>query len=72
LKYLDTHVGEGYPDLVVHFDDKASVVVELKAVGSKMGAGEEQQLQNYMKILGAEFGLLINFNCRGRSQERQN
>ena len=66
LKYLNTCVGEGYPDLVVHFDDKTFVVVELKAVGSKMGAGEEQQLRNYMKILGAQFGLLINFQLPGK------
>lgn len=67
LKYLDHYVGEGYPDLLVHID-KQKVVVELKAVASKLGACEEQQLRNYMRILGVECGLLINFQAPGRTQ----
>ena len=66
LKYRDHYVGEGYPDLLVHIDKKVVVVVELKAVASRMGAGEEQQLRNYLKILGLERGLLINFQMPGR------
>jgi GxxExxY protein len=65
LKYRDHYVGEGYPDLLVHIDKKA-IVVELKAVASKMGACEAQQLRNYMKILGLQWGLLINFQMPGR------
>jgi GxxExxY protein len=51
--------------LLVHIDKKA-IVVELKAVASKMGACEAQQLRNYMKILGLQWGLLINFQMPGR------
>ena len=66
LKYRDHAVGEGYPDLLVHIDKKKKVVVELKAVASKMGACEVQQLRNYMKLLGVQWGLLINFQMPGR------
>ncbi len=65
LKYRDHYVGEGYPDLLVRIDKKI-VVVELKAVASKMGACEVQQLRNYMKLLGVQWGLLINFQMPGR------
>lgn len=67
LKYLDHGVGEGYPDLLVHLDNQR-VVVELKAVASELGACEEQQLRNYLKILGVDCGLLINFQAPGRKQ----
>ena len=67
LKYLDHGVGEGYPDLLVHLDNQ-KVVVELKAVASELGACEEQQLRNYLRILGVDCGLLINFQAPGRKQ----
>ena len=67
LKYRDHYVGEGYPDLLVHLG-KQKVVVELKAVSSELGECEEKQLRNYMKILGVECGLLINFQTPGRKQ----
>ena len=67
LKYRDHYVGEGYPDLLVHVG-KQKVVVELKAVSSELGQREEKQLRNYMKILGIEHGLLINFQMPGRQQ----
>jgi GxxExxY protein len=67
LKYKDHCVGEGYPDLLVHLDNQ-KVVVELKAVASELGACEEQQLRNYLKILGVDYGLLINFQAPGRKQ----
>jgi GxxExxY protein len=67
LKYRDHYVGEGYPDLLVHLGER-KVVVELKAVASELGACEEQQLKNYMNILGVENGLLINFQTPGRKQ----
>jgi len=67
LKYKDHCVGEGYPDLVVHLNG-SKVIVELKAVGSEMGAAEEQQLRNYMKILKIKQGLLINFQQPGRKE----
>jgi GxxExxY protein len=65
LKYRDHYVGEGYPDLVVHLG-RQSVVVELKAVASELGASEEQQLRNYLRILNIERGLLMNFQSPGR------
>ncbi len=66
LTYRDHHVGEGYADLVVRSESEA-VVVELKAVGSPLGAPEEQQLAIYMRVLGIERGLLINFQQPGRA-----
>jgi len=67
LKYKDHHVGEGYPDLVVHLG-KDRIILELKAVGGEMGAAEEQQLKNYMKILKIKNGLLINFQQPGKKE----
>ncbi|MBI4991996.1 MAG: GxxExxY protein [Candidatus Harrisonbacteria bacterium] len=72
LKYKDHYVGEGYPDIIVSFG-KDRVVLELKAVGSELGASEEQQIKNYMRILKIKIGLLINFQKpkeegKGRSQ----
>src|SRR5271168_2688083 len=60
LKYKNHYVGEGYPGLVVRLG-REKMVVELKAVGGEMGAVEERQLRNYMKILEVRRGLLINF-----------
>lgn len=60
LKYKKHYVGEGFSDLVVQLG-KDKVILELKAVGSTLGAAEEQQLKNYMKILKVKCGLLVNF-----------
>ena len=67
LKYKNHSVGEAYPDLVVHFNGE-KIVVELKAVGSELGASEEQQLKNYLKILKIKNGLLINFQQPGKKE----
>jgi len=67
LRYKDHCVGEGYPDLVVNLDGE-KVVVELKAVGSELGAAEAQQLRNYLKILKIKQGLLINFQQPGKKE----
>jgi GxxExxY protein len=67
LKYLHHCVGEGCPDLLVHLGEQ-KVVVELKAVSSELGQCEEKQLRNYMKILGVEYGLLINLQTPGCKQ----
>jgi GxxExxY protein len=69
LRYKDHCVGEGYPDLVVR-QGREKLIVELKAVGGEMGAAEEQQLRNYMKILGITNGLLINFQQPGKSHKK--
>jgi GxxExxY protein len=65
LKYKDHYVGEGYPDLVIRCGDER-VIVELKAVSGELGASEEQQLRNYMKILEVRYGILINFQHPGK------
>lgn len=69
LKYKNHCVGEGYPDLVVRIG-REKMIVELKAVGGEMGAAEEQQLRNYMKILGINRGLLINFQQPGKNKKK--
>jgi GxxExxY protein len=69
LKYRDHCVGEGYPDLVVRLG-REKMVVELKAIGGTIGASEEQQIRNYMKILGIKRGLLINFQQPGKSPRK--
>ena len=67
LKYKDHYVGEGYPDLVVRVG-RRRVAVELKAVSGQLGDSEEQQLRNYMRLLGIKWGLLINFQQPGRKK----
>ncbi len=67
LTYKGHHVGEGYPDIVVHIG-KEKVILELKAVGGSMGAAEEQQIRNYMKIMGIKNGILINFQQPGKKE----
>ena len=67
LKYKNHWVGEGYPDLVIHFGDE-NLVVELKAISGELGASEEQQLRNYLRILNIQRGLLINFQQPGKKQ----
>lgn len=70
LQYQKHYVGEGYPDLVVG-EGKSKLILELKAVGGTLGASEEQQIRNYMKIIKIKHGLLINFQQpkkEGKSQ----
>ena len=67
LKYKDHYVGEGYPDLVVQLEQE-KVIVELKAISGELGASEDQQLRNYLRILDLKRGLLINFQQPGRKQ----
>ncbi len=69
LKYKNHCVGEGYPDLVVRLG-RQRMVVELKAIGGTLGASEEQQIRNYMKILGIEHGLLVNFQQPGKNPKK--
>jgi len=72
LKYKDHYVGEGYPDIIVHFG-KNKIVLELKAVGGGeyRPPSEEQQIKGYMRVLRIRHGLLINFQQpqrKGKSQ----
>jgi GxxExxY protein len=66
LKYQNHYVGECYVDILVS-SKREKIVVELKATPTKMGAPERQQLRNYMKLLGIDKGLLINFTQPGRA-----
>lgn len=67
LTYKDHCVGEGYPDLVIHFGGE-KLIVELKAISGELGISEEQQLRNYLRILRVRRGLLINFQQPGKKQ----
>src|SRR5271170_4946383 len=66
IKYKDHYVGYGYPDLVVG----GKLAVEFKAIGGLLGPNEEQQLRNYLRLLNIDFGLLINFQCPGKSNKK--
>jgi len=65
LKYKNHCVGEGYPDLVVQLG-REKIIVELKATGGQLGGPEDRQLRNYMRLLNASRGLLVNFQQPGR------
>lgn len=67
LEYKGHYVGEGFPDIIVRFGSNR-VILELKAVAGSMGAAQEQQLKNYMKILGIKYGILINFQQPGKKE----
>jgi hypothetical protein len=70
LQYRNHRVGEGYPDLVVRLgrekNDRGT-----ESGGDEMGAAEEQQLRNYMKLLRIKRGLLVNFQQPGKSLRRR-
>ncbi len=68
ITYKGHHVGEGYTDIIVSNGGKDFIVLELKAVGGSMGAAEEQQLKNYLKILKLKHGILINFQQPGKKE----
>ncbi len=65
LTYKEHYVGEGYPDLIVG-TGRNRLILELKAT-SKLGDKEEQQIRNYLRILGVNHGLLINFQAPGHN-----
>jgi GxxExxY protein len=57
--YEGFYIGEGKPDLIVG-NGIERVVIELKAVES-VGHKERAQIENYLRVLDASIGLLINF-----------
>ncbi len=67
ITYKGHHVGESYTDIIVG-NGRDVLVIELKAVGGSMGAAEEQQLKNYLKILKLKHGILINFQQPGKKE----
>jgi GxxExxY protein len=66
------YVGEGFADIVVRYSDISCLVVEVKAVPSKLGLPEQTQIRKYMSKLNAKHGLLINFPQPDRKKESQN
>ena len=60
IYYKKYNVGEGYTDLIIN-DSKGKIIIELKAVGSKLSNKEKTQLKKYMDVLGINKGILINF-----------
>jgi PD-(D/E)XK nuclease superfamily len=79
LTYRDHYIGTENLDLLVEADSRPGglgtplrqkVIVELKTLQAvKLGLPEEQQLRNYMKNLGIERGVLINFPQPGRTKK---
>jgi GxxExxY protein len=57
--YEGFYIGEGKPDLIVS-DGRIKVIIELKAVES-VGHKEQAQIRNYLRVLDASSGVLINF-----------
>ncbi|MBI3249415.1 MAG: GxxExxY protein [Deltaproteobacteria bacterium] len=57
--YEGFYIGEGKPDLIVS-DGREKIVIELKAVES-VGHKEQAQIKNYLRVLNASSGVLINF-----------
>jgi GxxExxY protein len=67
LKYKDHYVGECFADIVVWSSGSEKVIVELKAIAAALGPAEQRQLRNYMDVLGAKHGILINFQQPGKT-----
>ncbi len=66
VAYKDIILRHPYiPDVIV----EEKVVVDLKAV-REIGAIEEAQMINYLKITNLEVGLIINFGCRSLEWKR--
>ncbi len=57
--YEGFYIGEGKPDLIVS-DGRLKIIIELKAVES-VGHKEQAQIRNYLRVLDASSGVLINF-----------
>ena len=66
VAYKDIVLRHPYiPDVIV----EEKVVVDLKAI-REIGAIEEAQMINYLKITNLEVGLIINFGCRSLEWKR--
>ena len=66
VAYKDIILRHPYiPDLIV----EGKVVVDLKAI-REIGAIEEAQMINYLKITRMQIGLIINFGCRSLEWKR--
>ena len=60
--YKNFSVGISRPDLIINdTQGKEKIMIELKAMSSKLGKKEEVQLQKYLETLKMKKGILINF-----------
>ena len=60
--YKNFAIGTSRPDLIINdTKGKEKIVIELKAVSSKLGEKEKVQLKMYLDTLGMKKGILINF-----------
>ena len=58
----DIYVGFVEPDLLIHSADcPAPFIIECKAVCSKLGEKEMQQLKMYSRLINNSGGLIVNF-----------
>ena len=68
---LMTSYGDKWPGdtaFVPVFEEQWPITKAFAWLRDRLGACEEQKLRNYMKILGVEYGQLINFQTPGRKQ----
>ncbi|MEM7601842.1 MAG: GxxExxY protein [Verrucomicrobiota bacterium] len=64
ILFRGTVVGDCIPDITV-----GPILIEVKSVES-LGANEQAQLLNYLRIAGLKTGLLINFRNKSLEWER--
>jgi len=68
--YKNFAVGTSRPDLIINnTKGKEQIVIELKAVPSKLGKKEEIQLQKYLETLKMKQGIIINFPQVAKGEE---
>ena len=66
IKYLDHHVGQCQPDILV----ADSIAVEIKAASqTDLTPKDRHQLMKYLRIAGVDNGMLINFTGIGTSKK---
>lgn len=63
--YKEHNIGEGKPDLVID-DSGKKIIVELKATSGAPSPKEETQVRKYMKMLGLDMGVIVNFPQPGK------
>jgi GxxExxY protein len=66
--YQGHQVGRGIIDLVL-FGDDTKTIIELKAVGAKVGQAEKRQLRNYLILTNTEDGVIVNFGQPGANKQ---
>lgn len=61
IMYKGVSIGVGKADVILSKLEIPSIVVETKAIVSKLTPKDEQQLERYMRGLGLSTGILVNF-----------